>query len=173
MAGASIIRIDSRRTHGWQARLDEGTSEYESKLFSDRKYGGNAEARAKALEFLRAKLKARGVSYSHGQRGVGPRFKYDSGATQSTNTSGVNGVFHSFHLSKNGSVLQYWAAYYTIDVDGSSCRKYKRYFYGNKRTEKEAFGLAISFRSGYEKAFRESGIDGVQRFLATWDQLKF
>ena len=39
-----IIRIDSKSTHGWQARAYTKAPKYVSKLFSDAKHGGSVAA---------------------------------------------------------------------------------------------------------------------------------
>lgn len=49
----SLVRIDSKSTHGWQARHQiTGTGKYKSAFFSDRKYGGDYKALQVALQAL-------------------------------------------------------------------------------------------------------------------------
>jgi len=41
----AVVRIDTGGTHGYQARIG-GSVGYESKLFSDKKWGGKRKAKA-------------------------------------------------------------------------------------------------------------------------------
>lgn len=45
-----VIRIDTKRTHGWQVRV-EWEGEKQSKFFSDHKYGGREKALHYALKY--------------------------------------------------------------------------------------------------------------------------
>ena len=51
----NLFRIDTGRTHGWQVRIIRD-GERHTKLFSDKKYGGEENAYEKALEHRDEKL---------------------------------------------------------------------------------------------------------------------
>lgn len=153
----AVVRIDTGGTHGYQARIG-GSVGYESKLFSDKKWGGKRKAKAAAIAWL----EERGDRYA--PRRFGPKK-----GIQVNNVSGTPGV-HQSQLTRNGNVSRYWAAHYSIGPNGKRTHRSKRFYFGVKRTEEEARALAEEFRTGWVQAFEENGIDGVKKFFKEWEE---
>jgi len=152
----AVVRIDTGGTHGYQARIG-GSVGYESKLFSDKKWGGKRKAKAAAIAWL----EERGDRYA--PRRFGPKK-----GIQVNNVSGTPGV-HQSQLTRNGNVSRYWAAHYSIGPNGRRTHRSKRFYYGTKRTDAEARALAEEFRTGWVAAFESSGTDGVKQFFRDWE----
>jgi hypothetical protein len=152
----AVVRIDTGGTHGYQARIG-GSVGYESKLFSDKKWGGKRKAKAAAIAWL----EERGDRYA--PRRFGPKK-----GIQVNNMSGTPGV-HQSQLTRNGNVSRYWAAHYSIGPNGRRTHRSKRFYFGTKRTEAEARALAEEFRTGWVNAFESDGVDGVKRFFKEWE----
>ena len=153
----AVVRIDTGGTHGYQARIG-GSVGYESKLFSDKKWGGKRKAKAAAIEWL----EERGDRYA--PRRFGPKK-----GIQVNNVSGTPGV-HQSQLTRNGNVSRYWAAHYSIGPNGRRTHRSKRFYYGTKRTEAEARALAEEFRTGWVEAFERNGVNGVKQFFREWEE---
>ena len=153
----AVVRIDTGGTHGYQARIG-GSVGYESKLFSDKKWGGKRKAKAAAIEWL----EERGDRYA--PRRFGPKK-----GIQVNNVSGTPGV-HQSQLTRNGNVSRYWAAHYSIGPNGRRTHRSKRFYFGTKRTDAEARALAEEFRTGWVDAFEAGGTDGVKQFFREWDE---
>ena len=153
----AVVRIDTGGTHGYQARIG-GSVGYESKLFSDKKWGGKRKAKAAAIEWL----EERGDRYA--PRRFGPKK-----GIQVNNVSGTPGV-HQSQLTRNGNVSRYWAAHYSIGPNGRRTHRSKRFYYGTKRTEAEARTLAEEFRTGWVEAFERNGVNGVKQFFREWEE---
>lgn len=49
---ASLSRIDSNTTHGWQVKLSRGARGVRSRLFSDSKHGGRWRSKLAAMQWL-------------------------------------------------------------------------------------------------------------------------
>ena len=152
----AVVRIDTGGTHGYQARIG-GSVGYESKLFSDKKWGGKRKAKAAAIEWL----EERGDRYA--PRRFGPKK-----GIQVNNVSGTPGV-HQSQLTRNGNVSRYWAAHYSIGPNGRRTHRSKRFYFGTKRTEEEARSLAEEFRTGWVNAFESDGTNGVKAFFKEWE----
>lgn len=152
----AVVRIDTGGTHGYQARIG-GSVGYESKLFSDKKWGGKRKAKAAAIAWL----EERGDRYA--PRRFGPKK-----GIQVNNMSGTPGV-HQSQLTRNGNVSRYWAAHYSIGPNGKRTHRSKRFYFGTKRTEDEARALAEEFRTGWVAAFEKNGVDGVKQFFKEWE----
>ncbi|MFW5884513.1 MAG: hypothetical protein ACOCVW_03435, partial [bacterium] len=131
---------------------------YESKLFSDKKWGGKRKAKAAAIAWL----EERGDRYA--PRRFGPKK-----GVQVNNVSGTPGV-HQSQLTRNGNVSRYWAAHYSIGPNGRRTHRSKRFYYGTKRTEEEARALAEEFRTGWVEAFERDGVNGVKQFFREWEE---
>lgn len=153
----AVVRIDTGGTHGYQARIG-GSVGYESKLFSDKKWGGKRKAKQAAIAWL----EERGDRYA--PRRFGPKK-----GIQVNNMSGTPGV-HKSQLTRNGNVSRYWAAHYSIGPNGRRTHRSKRFYYGTKRTEEEARALAEEFRTGWVNAFEENGVNGVKAFFKAWEE---
>lgn len=153
----AVVRIDTGGTHGYQARIG-GSVGYESKLFSDKKWGGKRKAKAAAIAWL----EERGDRYA--PRRFGPKK-----GIQVNNVSGTPGV-HQSQLTRNGNVSRYWAAHYSIGPNGRRTHRSKRFYYGTKRTEEEARSLAEEFRTGWVEAFERDGVNGVKQFFREWEE---
>ncbi|MFW5788421.1 MAG: hypothetical protein ACOCW3_00655 [Spirochaetota bacterium] len=153
----AVVRIDTGGTHGYQARIG-GSVGYESKLFSDKKWGGKRKAKAAAIAWL----EERGDRYA--PRRFGPKK-----GIQVNNVSGTPGV-HQSQLTRNGNVSRYWAAHYSIGPNGRRTHRSKRFYYGTKRTEAEARALAEEFRTGWVEAFERDGVNGVKQFFREWEE---
>ncbi|MFP4115069.1 MAG: hypothetical protein ACOC2Y_09485 [Spirochaetota bacterium] len=153
----AVVRIDTGGTHGYQARIG-GSVGYESKLFSDKKWGGKRKAKAAAIAWL----EERGDRYA--PRRFGPKK-----GIQVNNMSGTPGV-HQSQLTRNGNVSRYWAAHYSIGPNGRRTHRSKRFYFGTKRTEDEARALAVEFRTGWVDAFEQDGVNGVKRFFKEWEE---
>lgn len=151
----AVVRIDTGGTHGYQARIG-GSVGYESKLFSDKKWGGKRKAKTAAIAWL----EERGDRYA--PRRFGPKK-----GIQINNMSGTPGV-HQSQLTRNGNVSRYWAAHYSIGPNGKRTHRSKRFYFGAKRTEEEARALADEFRTSWVAAFEHDGVDGVKRFFREW-----
>lgn len=100
----NVIRIDHKKTHGWQVRIMADGKEY-SKFFSDKKYGGQKQALSKAtahrdnmLEHLEPKMKKKPSSYD-------TRFLYEDARNKST---GVVGVTRYMDVQKSGNAYPYY-----------------------------------------------------------------
>lgn len=155
----AVVRIDTGKTHGWQVRIGPSVG-YRSKLFSDSIYKGTRKAKAAAMAWI----EEQGLEYRpdrHGPRGI----------TIRSNTSGVTGVYRTVYR-RNGREYPCWAAHYSVGPDGKRTHRAKRFYFGRSRSEPEAFELAVSFRRGWEDAYRSGGSQAIRRFFKEWAKTK-
>lgn len=168
---AHIVRLDHANTRGWQVRLglsDDSGSKYESKLFSDRSLGGKNKARRQAEEYLKKKLRERGIENLPKGRRRGMMFAENPERVLKSNRSGRTGVYRGEHPRKlvNGTQqVRYWAASYAVGPDGKKTKRSRRFYFGTERTEEEAKELAIRFREEWEEAFLRGGARAVREYF--------
>lgn len=82
---------------------------------------------------------------------------------QSSNLSGVNGVYKSFlhHSSNPNTIQEFWAAFVPIGPNGD--RYIKKFYITSERSDAEAFGEAILYRRGWEAAFKAGRLNDFLR----------
>lgn len=163
---AHIVRIDKKpsakggNTHGWQVRWNPTGQgrKYNSRLFSDSKWGGRAEAYVEAHRFCQK------IEFE-----VEPVGSLPFRTTEmSNNTSGVNGVCRTHCFFKGTRTRRYfWMAFVTIDRFGKKANRSQR-FYIDIYGEAEAKALAIEFRKGWEAAAAK-GREAVVRYFESWE----
>ncbi len=138
-----ISRIDSKNTHGWYVRIYANGGVFTSKLFSDRQYGSKEKAMEGAVKFrdhnqMVADLQKSTDNYP-------PRMPFYNTAPKN-NSSGVVGV-HKVNSKSGGRDAVYFQA--TWNDNGKM--KTKKFYVTKKRTEQDAFELAVACRKQKEK----------------------
>lgn len=136
-----ISRIDTEKnnTHGWYVRIREN-GKVRSKFFSDRKYGGKANALNKARHYRNREVKevfenAHSVRPEKApQRVIVTKNKH--------NNTGVIGVQRIERENAGGSIYQAFRVAY-VDRNGKAKTKF---FSIKKLGEEAAFRLACEFR---------------------------
>jgi hypothetical protein len=137
-----ISRIDSPRCHGWFVRVYRGNKVF-SKLFSDGKYGGKAEARKLAAAF-HAKLEHKTPKYVPPPK---PPFRL-SGKVFNNNSTGINGVSATYTRVGGKKKVIHFSVHYKLEGAAHN----KRFSVENFANEKTAFKEAKSFRLKMERA---------------------
>ena len=133
-AEKGISRIDSGSTHGWLVRGYRNGKTF-SKLFSDRKHGGQAKARAEAKQFrdeLRSDLDA--IPKRSLQRRVV--------VADSRNATGELGVSRTTRIGRNGREYAAYSVSWRPQPGVQKCTSFSIRKYG----EKKAFKLAVEHR---------------------------
>jgi len=136
-----ISRIDSEacRTYGWYVRLRYNGKSV-AKLFSDKKYGGKAQALMKARRYYKKsaeKLKKEMLKLYSNKLPVKPIVSKNR-----RNNTGVVGVQRIDRKNTGGSVYRAFRVNWT-DKSGKSKNKF---FSFEKFGEKKAFELACKYR---------------------------
>lgn len=136
-----ISRIDSEacRTYGWYVRLRFNGKSI-AKLFSDKKYGGKAQALMKARRYYKKSseklLKEMMKIYSN-------KLPCKTIVTKNKrNNTGLVGVQRIDRQNAGGSVYRAFRVNWT-DKNGKSCNKF---FSIDKYGEKQAFQIASEYR---------------------------
>ncbi len=131
-----ISRIDSQNTHGWFVRVYNETVTY-SKLFSDKKFGGQANAFDKAVAFRNALYNEVGKQFP--TRRVVRKDK--------RNKTGVIGVCRTRKRNASGSYNEFFSVSWSPEYGSHKCRMFSISKYG----EEEAFRRACELREQVEK----------------------
>ena len=178
---AHICRLDkggprgSGATHGWQVRwreLGQPPRHYQSKLFSDGKYGGKEEAHQAALEFLK-EVEEIQVSVERP-----PYAKVKS----KRNRSGIIGVrWHRQRARQDRTRIELYAeAHINVrpypqderpirdDVPHYRPKPFSKRYRVGRFGRQEAWELAVSFRKAYEQAADEGTVEAMNRFLENY-----
>lgn len=132
------VKIDSKSTKGYQARVYFQKTLLASKMYSINLHDGWEEAQRKAINWenrIRRKLRSEGVQFASD---LPYRTK-----KQSNNRSGVAGVHYTEYPSKSGKIVAEWVA--TWNENGRP--KHKAFRVTKDRDEPEAFVQAVEHRS--------------------------
>ncbi len=138
-----ISRIDSSHTHGWYVRIYANGTVFDSKLFSDRQYGGKKAALKSAIMFRDQRLAVAALAKSLNKEGERRPFFSKPPKNNRTGVVGVNEV----KTVSRGKNVHYFQA--TWNENGKPHTK-KFYVY-EKRSADEAFKMAAEYRKMMEK----------------------
>ena len=144
-----ISRIDSKSTHGWYVRIYADGGVFNSKLFSDRQFGGKKKALEGAIvwrdhnEMVAQLYKAQHAT----KKKRVPIYRNKP----KNNSSGIIGV-HTVHSTVKGKTVIYVQA--TWRENGKSCSK--KFYVTKKRTLEEAFEQAVALRKQKEQELLEA-----------------
>jgi hypothetical protein len=145
-----ISRIDSGSTHGWFVRAYKNGKTY-SKLFSDGKWKGSAEALVASRQY-RGVLLDRLAKIPVKLRGRRIVFR------DSRNTTGMLGVSRSTKRTPSGVINESYAVTWRPEPGVQKCTSFSI----NKYGQDKAFKLAVAFRL---KKLREIHGQSVARKL--------
>lgn len=132
----NVFRIETGNTQGWQVRI-ERRKRSNSKLFSDRVYGGTDAALKAALKWRDAMLEVLPPSPSGAAHLRTPRNKRR--AAQALNRTGVIGIGFSMHTQRSGRKTPYVGCYWKNPVTG---KREASSFSVNKHGLRKALRLA-------------------------------
>lgn len=136
-----ISRIDHRHTHGWFVRVYLKDRKILSKLFSDRKYGGQKEALARAKKW-------RDINYPPPE--LQPRPHRYLKKPPVHNSTGRVGVSKTFTRGRGGKGSKIWC-YNVSWVPEPNHPKSKSFYINKYPSEEEAFQAACDFRAQKER----------------------
>lgn len=129
-----LSRIDSESTHGWFVRGYKNKKTY-SKLFSDKRYGGEKEALEAARKYRDALVEELNeIPNEPRPRRIVSR--------DSRNVTGVLGVCRISKKGANGGVNEFYSVTWRPEPGVQKCSSFSIRKYG----EEEAFRLAVELR---------------------------
>jgi len=138
-----ISRIDSKHTHGWYVRVYANGGVLNSKLFSDRLYGGKKQALDNAIKY---RDHYQMVAALHKSKNKDSRRKPFYKKPPKNNTSGVVGV-NEVKTQMQGRNIHYVQATWSQDGKAHS----KKFYVTSNRTREEAYQMAVQLRKDKEK----------------------
>jgi len=142
---ASIFRIETKHTKGWQVRISLKENKYETHFFADVKHGG----KDKAEQLAQACMNKYSSPFDDLPLYMG---------RPKNNKSGVTGVHRSFFRSKGSASLSpYWVA--TIRGPKNQPLYHKRFFV-NKYGESTAYAMAVAYRLAWVEHLKENNLAG-------------
>jgi hypothetical protein len=137
-----ISRIDSSHTHGWYVRIYANGTVFDSKLFSDKQYGGKKAALKSAIMYRDQRQAVAVLAKSLSPSDHRPFFS----KPPKNNKTGVVGVNEVKTVSR-GKNVHYFQA--TWNENGKP--RTKKFYVFNKRSVDEAFKLAVDHRKAMEE----------------------
>lgn len=137
----NIIRIDSKRTHGWQVRL-QYNNETHGSFFADKKHGGKDKALEKAIIQRQRLWDWVGRQTSCKPTEYDKRFYYPKGQSH-RKTQGIPGVYRTFSKMRSGQKYPYYKT--TVHIEKGKAVSRGRSV--NEHGELEAFLQVAEWRA--------------------------
>jgi len=155
-----ISRVDSTKSkmYGYLLRLYRGNNVLFQQWLSDKRYGGKEKALEEAIRIRDEKIEQLNYNPQNGRSNR--QWKPVLMNRKPKSNTGHLGVYesHDYRKLKDGSKVKclYIAASF---VEDKGQAKIKKFYYGTKRTRKEALEAAIDFRSSKEISARIAAVD--------------
>ena len=138
-----ISRIDSSHTHGWYVRVYANGTVFDSKLFSDKQYGGKKAALKSAIMYRDQRQAVAALAKSLSKEDDRRPFFTKPPKNNKTGIVGVNEV----KTFSRGKSVHYFQA--TWNENGKPHTK--KFYVFEKRNEEEALKMAADYRKMMEK----------------------
>ena len=142
-----ISRIDSIHTHGWYVRIYANSKVFDSKLFSDRQYGGKKAALKSAIMYRDQRQAVAALAKSLDRKENSRLFFSQPPKNNKTGVVGVNEV----KTISRGKQVHYYQA--TWNENGKPHTK--KFYIFEKRSVEEAFEMAVAYRKKMEEKLKK------------------